>query len=70
MLDGVAPAAAPAKCDSAVLDRNLALGRRHGLAGTPMLVFEDNERVPGILSASDVARRLTAIAARKGKGRG
>jgi thiol:disulfide interchange protein DsbC len=65
MLNGTAPPATPARCDSAVLDRNLALSRRHGLVGTPMLVFEDNARVPGIMSAADVARKLAAISRSK-----
>jgi thiol:disulfide interchange protein DsbC len=67
MLDGTAPPAAAGKCDSSVLERNLALGRRHGLVGTPMLVFENNERVPGIMSAADIAKKLASVA-RGGKG--
>lgn len=68
MLNGAAPPVAAAKCDSSVLERNLALGHRHGLTGTPMLVFEDNQRVPGIMSADDLTAKLAAIASRKGRG--
>jgi thiol:disulfide interchange protein DsbC len=68
MLDGTAPPSPGASCDSSVLDRNLALGRRHGLVGTPMLVFEDNQKVPGIMSAADIAKKLDSLAARKRKG--
>jgi thiol:disulfide interchange protein DsbC len=68
MLDGAAPPAATAKCNSAVLDRNLALGRKHGLVGTPMLVFEDNQRVPGIMTAADVAKKLATLARGRSKG--
>jgi thiol:disulfide interchange protein DsbC len=70
MLDGAVPPAAAAKCDSSVLERNLALGRKHGVVGTPMLVFEDNHKVPGIMSAADIAKKLDSLpaAAKKGKG--
>jgi thiol:disulfide interchange protein DsbC len=61
MLNGTAPPAPTAKCDSSVLDRNLALGRKHGLVGTPMLVFEDNERVPGIMTAAAVTNKLATL---------
>ncbi len=69
MLRGHEPPAAAPGCDSSVLERNLALGSKHGLAGTPMLVFEDNERVPGIMSAADIEKKLAALR-RSGKGRG
>jgi thiol:disulfide interchange protein DsbC len=61
MLRGQEPPAAAPGCDSSVLERNLALGSKHGLAGTPMLVFEDNARVPGIMSAAEIGRKLAAI---------
>jgi thiol:disulfide interchange protein DsbC len=66
MLHGTAPPAASAKCDSSVLDRNLALGRKHGLVGTPMLVFEDNQRVPGIMTAAAVTNKLAALTRSRG----
>jgi thiol:disulfide interchange protein DsbC len=68
MLDGVSPPAAPAKCDSRVLERNLALSRRHGMVGTPMLVFEDNDRVPGIMTAADITKKLAALGRGRDKG--
>jgi thiol:disulfide interchange protein DsbC len=58
MIDSVAPAAAPASCDSAALARNLALQRRHGVVGTPSLVFVNGERLSGIPDAQSLERRL------------
>lgn len=70
MLEGAALPAAASSCNSSVLERNLALGRRHGLVGTPLLVFEDNDRFPGVMSIADISKKLTAIAAGRGKPRG
>ena len=70
MLDSTPPPAATSTCDSSVLDRNLALSRRHGMVGTPMLVFEDSERVPGIMAAADIRKKLSALAAARSKGKG
>jgi thiol:disulfide interchange protein DsbC len=61
MLDGTPPPAASGKCDSTALDRNVALGRKHGVSGTPALVFENSERVPGILSAEEVEKKFAAV---------
>ncbi len=68
MVNGTAPPAAGAKCDSTVLDRNLALGRRHGLVGTPLLVFEDNARVPGIMTVADLTKKLASVARPRTRG--
>lgn len=64
MLDGVAPPKAAANCDSEVLDRNLALSRKHRITGTPALFFEDGSRKPGALPAEQVERQLAAAAKR------
>ena len=66
MIDGAQPPAATAKCDTAALSRNVALGQKHGVTGTPSLVFEDSERVPGILSAEELERKFAMLAHRKG----
>jgi thiol:disulfide interchange protein DsbC len=68
MLNGTAPPKAASKCNSAVLERNLALSRKHGLVGTPLLVFEDNQRVPGIMTAADLTRKLAAVVRGRNKG--
>ena len=58
MIDGTTPPKAGEKCDSAVLDRNLELGRKHKVNGTPALVFEDGTRAPGALPADRIEKLL------------
>jgi thiol:disulfide interchange protein DsbC len=65
MVDGAAPAG-NASCDTSALIRNLALQRQHGIVGTPSLVFEDGERVAGVLDAAALARRLAVKPAPRG----
>ncbi len=64
MVDGLAPLKAPANCDAAAMDRNLAFSQAHRISGTPALFFEDGTRRPGALSA-DAVDKLLASAARK-----
>lgn len=63
MLRDKTPAAA--SCDVAPISRNLALGRKHKITGTPTLVFTDGSRVPGAISAEEVEKRLAAAARAK-----
>jgi thiol:disulfide interchange protein DsbC len=65
MIDGTPPPAASQKCDTAALSRNVALGERHAVAGTPSLVFENSERVPGVLSKEDLEKKFALLARRK-----
>ena len=58
MLKDKTPAAA--SCDIDAIQRNLALGRKHKITGTPTLIFADNTRVPGAIPASEVEKYLTA----------
>ena len=60
MLDGKLPPKAAAQCDSAVLERNLALSRQYRINGTPAVVFEDGTRRPGAIPAAQVERLLVA----------
>ena len=48
----------PATCDADVLQRNLALGKKYRITGTPTLVFADGSRVPGAIPAQEVEKRL------------
>ena len=52
------------KCDLASLERNLALGRKHKITGTPALVFEDGRKVPGAVPPEQIEKQLAA--SRKG----
>jgi thiol:disulfide interchange protein DsbC len=65
MIDGTQPPAVTGKCDTAALSRNVALGQKHGVTGTPSLVFEDSERVPGILSADELEKKFAMLARHK-----
>lgn len=49
---------APADCDTAALERNLAFGDRHQIRGTPTLVFADGTRTTGASSALELERQL------------
>lgn len=52
-----------AECDSAAVQRNVALGRKHKITGTPTLLFTNDERVPGALPAAEVERLLASASA-------
>jgi len=60
MLEGTKPADAPAACDAAALERNLAFGRKHNITGTPTLIFANGSRVPGAIPSEQVEQRLAA----------
>jgi thiol:disulfide interchange protein DsbC len=59
MTKGTAVTDSPA-CDSSALQRNVALGRKYRINGTPGLVFEDGKHMPGALGAEQVEKQLTA----------
>jgi thiol:disulfide interchange protein DsbC len=62
MVDGVAPTKAAASCDVAAIERNLGLGRKHKVNGTPAVVFEDGTRSPGAMPAPQIESRLASAA--------
>lgn len=49
-----------ASCDTSTLDRNVALGAKYKITGTPTLIFADGSRVPGAVPAAQVEQHLTA----------
>jgi thiol:disulfide interchange protein DsbC len=55
----VAPGGAADKCE-APLEQNLAFGQAKRIQGTPTLIFENGDRVPGAMSAADVEKKLAA----------
>jgi len=55
---------AKGNCDTSVLERNLALGRKHKITGTPALIFEDGSRIPGAINAQQVEQQLAAAKTR------
>ena len=55
MLNGTAPTAA--RCDTPI-EKNLALGRKYRVSGTPTLVFANGERVPGAIPQAQLEKLL------------
>ena len=66
MIDGTTIPKVMGACDTAAIERNSAFGRKHRVNGTPAILFEDGQRVPGAMPAADVEKRL-AEAAKTGK---
>jgi thiol:disulfide interchange protein DsbC len=66
MVDGVTPPKNLGACDTGALDRNLALGQKHRVQGTPALVFENGVRKPGALPAAQVEQLLVAAGKKAG----
>jgi thiol:disulfide interchange protein DsbC len=62
MVNEVKPADAPASCDTAALERNIAFGRKYNITGTPTLIYTDGSRTPGAVPAAQVEKQLTAAA--------
>ncbi len=71
MLKGVAPDATnPSACANAQassqitaqVQRNLALGQKHRVEGTPAIFFEDGKRVPGAMSLDQIEAVLRKTA--------
>ena len=54
------------QCDTSVLQRNVALGRKYRINGTPGLVFEDGKHLPGAVGAEQIEKQLLASRAAKG----
>jgi len=52
---------AVASCDIAALTRNVALGQKHKISGTPTLVFADSVRVPGAIGPGEVEKHLATV---------
>ncbi|WP_427913797.1 DsbC family protein [Ramlibacter sp. MMS24-I3-19] len=52
------PLPAAQGCDVSVLARNVEMGRRYQVTGTPTLVFTDGRRIPGAISTADVEKLL------------
>lgn len=51
-----------ATCDSAVVDRNVALGRKLRVNGTPTVFVADGRRVGGYVTAAQLEAALAAVA--------
>ena len=56
--DRPVPATPAAACDVSAITRNVALGRKHKISGTPTLLFANGSRVPGAINAAEVEKYL------------
>jgi thiol:disulfide interchange protein DsbC len=56
MMNDMPPASA--SCDTTAISRNLELGRKHKITGTPTLIFADGSRVPGAINAQQIEKFL------------
>ncbi len=56
MLREKVPAAA--SCDTSAVTRNVELGRKYKITGTPTLIFADGSRVPGAINADQIEENL------------
>jgi len=57
MLNEIAPPAPKANCETP-LEKNLALGKKHRINGTPTLIFADGQRVAGMMPAARLSKML------------
>ncbi len=62
MIDGKLPSKADAKCDTAAITRNVALGKKHRVQGTPGTVLEDGTRLPGAVPLEQLEKRIASAA--------
>lgn len=60
MIDGIDPPRLLGACKTSPIERNLTLGRKHRVQGTPAIFFEDGTRAPGMLTAAQLEKRLAA----------
>ncbi len=61
MVRDLSPGKFTGTCDTSAIDRNVELGRKHKITGTPTLVFVDGSRVPGAIDAAKVEKFLTEV---------
>ncbi len=61
MTTNVAPAAAGASCDTAGLQKSVALGEKYRVRGTPTIFLSNGERIPGYVPVAQLEKRLSAV---------
>ncbi|WP_210541977.1 DsbC family protein [Rhodoferax sp. PAMC 29310] len=49
---------ASASCDTSAVARNVELGRKYKITGTPTLIFADGSRIPGAINADQIEQHL------------
>lgn len=63
MVDGKSPAG-KGDCDTSAVQKNLELGRKLGINGTPTIFFADGERVPGAVPIAKIEQKLAQTPSR------
>lgn len=63
MLRGEAPPKPATGCDETAIERNLTLSRKIHVNGTPAILLEDGNRIPGAVGPVELEKRLQALAA-------
>ena len=56
------PLQGDAKCDTPI-EKNLAFGREKKINGTPTIIFEDGERIPGVMPIAELEKKMAAAKA-------
>ncbi|KAB2969050.1 DsbC family protein [Zoogloea sp.] len=59
MTAGKAPAAAAGNCDTSVIDKNVALGQKIKVSGTPTIFTADGNRLPGAVPLAQLEQAMT-----------
>lgn len=60
MLNGT-PIPETAKCNTSVIDKNLAFGKSHGVEGTPTTFFTNGTRASGAISSTALMKKIYEI---------
>jgi thiol:disulfide interchange protein DsbC len=56
------PAAAPAGCDTSAIEKNVALGQKMRVSGTPTIFTADGNRLPGAVPLAQLEQAMTQAA--------
>jgi thiol:disulfide interchange protein DsbC len=57
------PIQGEAKCNTAAIEKNVAYGQEKKVTGTPTMIFEDGDRIPGAIAITDFEKKLAATKA-------
>jgi thiol:disulfide interchange protein DsbC len=64
MTAGKAPAAAAANCDTSAIDKNVALGQKIKVSGTPTIFTADGNRLPGAVPMAQLEQAMAQAASK------
>lgn len=65
MVNGKAPAAPAANCDTSVIDKNVLLGQKLRISGTPNIFTADGNRLPGAVPLAQLEQAMNQAASAK-----